>query len=340
MIKSVLNGFLFYACGLFLIVFAACQHNNSYHLSKKVNIKIDRFEKDLFSINIYNLCDSIPYLTKKYPEFFPLFSAKIIQIGEPDQPGFSDRLLAFVSDFTIYNVNKRVNVVFPDLNNVQKEISQVFGIYSSVFPNHSVPNLITCISGFNQSIVITDSLLIISLDKYLGSNDEFYKLLYPPVPEYVRYVMHPSKIPSDVIRAWLVGEFPYNDVKNNLLSQMIFEGRVMYSTKQIMPAINDTLLWGFTPVQLEFCRKNEKQMWTFLVENKLLFGSDKFMITQYIHEAPFTKDFSKESPGRAAVWIGYRIIDSFMKQDKSVTLNTLMDETDYLKILNLSKYNP
>ncbi|MBA7565469.1 hypothetical protein ES708_07153 [subsurface metagenome] len=32
-------------------------------------ISIDRFEQDLFSIDMYSLSDSIPYLKKKYPEF-------------------------------------------------------------------------------------------------------------------------------------------------------------------------------------------------------------------------------------------------------------------------------
>ena len=81
-------------------------------------------------------------------------------------------------------------------------------------------------------------------------------------------------------------------------------------------------------------------MWAFLVEHKLLFNTDKFIIDQFIQDGPFTKDFSKDSPGRAGVWLGYRVVESYMKHNRDIGLNDLMQETDYLKILNLSNYNP
>ena len=334
------KGIILLLSGIILLFVTSCWQGRKVHHAKKVKIKIDRFEKDLFSISLYNLRDSIPSLEEKYPDFFPLFTNKIIQIGPPGQSDFSDRLLAFVSDFTIYKVNKHVQEVFPNLDKIDNELSGVFGNYASTFPNHIIPHIVTCISGFNQSIVLADSLEVICLDKYLGINDEFYKLLYPPVPEYMRYVMHPDKIPVDVIRAWLIGEFAYNDSRDNLLTKIIYEGRVMYCVKQLMPEINDSLLWGYTPRQLRFCKENEKQMWTYLVEHKLLFENNRFIITQFVGEAPFTKDFSKDSPGKAAVWIGYQIANSYMKRNHSISLNDFMKENDYLKILNLSRYNP
>jgi hypothetical protein len=336
----------FWISALMYILFASimlisgCIRGVKNKNERQAKISIERFEKDIFSISIYNIQDSISALRLKYPRFFPLYTNKIIEIGDLSQPGFNDKLLAFVSDFTIYNVSKKVAIVFPDLENLQKELTLSFNNYCDKFPKHSVPQIITCISGFNQSIIVSDSLLVISLDKYLGRDDEFYKLLYPPVPDYARYVMHPAKIPSDAMIAWISVEFPYSDSKDNLLSRMIFNGRARYAVKSIMPGQNDTLLWGFKPAQIEFCSKNEKQMWTFLIENKLLFSSDKLMMTKFTEEAPFTKEFSKDSPGRAAVWLGYQIVDSYMKHNKSITLEELMEKNNYLEILNLSKYNP
>ena len=110
-------------------------------------------------------------------------------------------------------------------------MDRAFTNYSKDFPHHTIPQIVTSISGFNQSVIVSDSLLVISLDKYLGANDEFYKLLYPPLPEYAKYVMHPGKIPSDAMIAWIIGEFPYNDSKDNLLSRLIFNGRSIYAVK-------------------------------------------------------------------------------------------------------------
>jgi hypothetical protein len=121
---------------------------------------------------------------------------------------------------------------------------------------------------------------------------------------------------------------------------MIYEGSVMYFVDKMIPDKPDTLKWGFTSKEMNFCRENEQQMWAYLVENKLLFNSDKFTIDKFTREGPFTKDFSEESPARAAVWIGYRIVNDYMDHNKKPGLNDLMTEKDYQKILNASFYNP
>lgn len=334
---SFLKIFLFI---VLTVLLNSCRNGADFDEENVIEIQIGRFEKDLFSVDIYDLIDSIPELRAKYPDFFPLYSNKIIEIGNMDKPGYDERLMAFVTDFTIYRASKRVNEVFYDFSKNEQELSMAFGRYKLFFPDKTVPEMVTCISGFNQSIVTADSLLIICLDKYLGRDDEFYKLMYPPIPEYMRYVMYPQKIPSDAIFSWLTTEFEYNNEKDNLLSNIIFKGRAVYATKRLMPEIYDTLLWGFTPQQLDFCYKNEKEMWKFVVEHKKLFDTDKLVISQYVNEGPFTKDFSKESPGRAGIWLGYRIVLSYMKHNKEADLIDLMNETDYLKILNLSRYDP
>lgn len=323
-----------------IIMFSSCRKSIYTNEENTVDLQIKRFEEDLFSLDIYNISDSLASLRAKYPDFLPLFNNLIIEIGSMDQPDYAERLLSFVTDFTIYQVNKRVKEVFEDFSEYEKELSRAFGRYHYFFPDKTVPEIITCITGFNQSIVTTDSLLVIGLDKYLGSKDEFYKLMYPPIPEYLRYVMHPQKIPSDALYAWLTTEFEYNNAKDNLLSNIVFQGRAYYVTKQLMPEIQDTLLWGFTPKQIDFCSSNEKEMWNFVIEQKRLFSTDKLVISQYVSEGPFTKDFSQESPGRAGIWLGYQIVDSYMKNNKEVSLADLMCETEYIQILNLSKYNP
>ena len=307
---------------------------------EEVHISIKRFDQDLFRISVYDIDDSIPVLLKKYPRFLPLFGYGIIEIGLPEQPGFNDGLVAFVTDFTIYRVSKRVQEVFPDIRWLEEILSKGFNKYKVYFPNRQIPEIITCISGFNQSVITADSMIVISLDKYLGSGDMFYKLLHPPVPEYQRFTMIPGKIPSDALYGWLLSEFPFNPEKDNLLSQMIYKGRAMYCVKQLLPEINDTLLWGYTASQLQFCLDNEKSMWEFMVENKLLFETEKFRVNQLVNPAPFTKDFSQQSPGRTAVWIGYRIAESLAKHHTGITLQELMEESDYQKMLQLSKYNP
>jgi hypothetical protein len=59
-----------------------------------------------------------------------------------------------------------------------------------------------------------------------------------------------------------------------------------------------------------------------------------------IDEAPFTSYFSNESPGRASIWLGFRIVESYMKNNKNVALSGLMGNTDVQTIMEKARYNP
>ncbi len=304
-----------------------------------IELSIKRFEQDLFAIPVDSLEEGIHFLEQKYRDFFPLFNHMIISVGSSKSPGYPDLLQSFVTDYTIYQVYDRTCEIYPDLHRLTEEFETAFSYYNYYFPENPVPEIVSYIGGFNHSVVTADSLIGIGLDKYLGTDEEFYSLLSPPVPNYRRRNMHRDMILPDCTRAWGMTEFEFVNPVNNLLNNMIYEGKIMYFVRSMMPFEPDSMIWGFKEKQLEFCRNNEEQMWTYLVENKLLFNTEKLVISKFIEEGPFTKDFSAESPARAAVWVGYQIVDAYSEKN-NITLPELMNETDYQMILNSSGYNP
>jgi hypothetical protein len=108
----------------------------------------------------------------------------------------------------------------------------------------------------------------------------------------------------------------------------------------MLPEHSDNLIFGFTAGQMKFCRNNEAMMWQYLVEHNLLFSSEQLTKRKLTGEAPFTLYFSKESPGRAAVWLGFRIIESYMINNKNTSLEDIMKNTDIQGILEKARYSP
>ncbi len=304
----------------------------------KVHVSIDRFEQELFAADPVKTDSLITILQGRYGSFFDLFARRIISIGSPGSPDFVNSLKAFITHHDHYSVYRRVRQVFPDLAPVEEKLNGAFRHYLHYFPDQQVPRVVSFISGFNYSVVSDSGLLGIGLDKYLGTEEEFYSRA--GIYRYLRMNMHPGKIPSDCMRLWAETEFPYNDSVNNLLTHMIYGGKIMVFVKAMFPGEPDSLLWGFTGQQMKFCETHEKQMWTYLVEYKMLFKTDRFTIDKMTREGPFTTEFSVNSPARAAVWIGYRITERYMKRNRNLSLKDLMEERDYQKILTLSGYNP
>lgn len=304
----------------------------------KVNTQITRLDNDLFAIDPASIVDSVPVLLKKYGEMFYIYSYQVIKIGDPKNPEFANNLKLFVTDYNMNKVYAQVNSEFANLQWLENDLNIAFRYYKYYFPNKAIPKLVTLISGFNQSIVTSDTLMGISLDKYLGANCEFYKAM--ALPAFMRAGMTKERLPIDCMRAWLLTEFEKSDSTNTLLSHLLYQGKLLYCLKQFMPNKPDTLIMGYTQQQWQWCQANEKQMWTFLVENKTIFKTDYLTINKFTGDAPFTKDFTNQSPGKAAVWLGYNIIFHYMRHNPNISTPILINNTNYQEILRKSKYRP
>jgi hypothetical protein len=233
--------------------------------------------------------------------------------------------------------------VFSDISGIENDLEEAFRHYLYYFPGYTLPRVFTCITGFNNSIITVtgDTVLGISLDRYLGADCEFYPQL--GIYGYISARMTPDYIIPDCMFGWALSKWEFESTgyaANNVLAQIIHIGKLKYFTKCMLPEEMDEILFGFTPEQMKFCRNNEKQMWQYLIEHDLLFSTDQFLIRKLTDEAPFTSYFTNESPGRAAVWLGFRIIESYMMKNPGTSLEDLMSESDVQIILEKAKYSP
>jgi hypothetical protein len=326
---------------IFLALFFQGCRQEPYHTDiggMDMDLQIARFEADLFSLDFDSIPAAIPGLRNRYGDFFEIFNHRIINIGGADQVTYPEYLKRFLTDYLNNEVYRLTMQVFPDLEELQGQLNDAFKRYRYHFPDMPVPEVYTFISRFNQSIVTSEGVLGIGLDNYLGRETDFYQRLARH--QYQINNMHPGKIPSDCLLGWGITEFEFNDSADNVLSNMIYHGRNAYFTKWMLPDHADSLIMGFTAPQMRFCRNNEARMWEYLVEERILFETDRMTIQKFTGSGPFTGDFTRESPARAAVWLGWRIVEDYMRHNSGVSLAALMREGNYQKILTLSRYNP
>ena len=305
----------------------------------KTEIEVVRFDKELFDVNSADTLNSLTALSNKYPEFFDLFTYKVIQIGGIGDSLFPDGMKLFLTDTMILDVKKLVDDEFSDFDKIEKQLKKAFKYFQYHFPEKDLPTVYAYISGFNQSVVTAEKVIGISLDKYLGRDCEYYRKLNS-TPRYKVLNMHKNKIASDVAYAWGITEFEHTNAGTTLLDNMIHQGKLMYFVDALLPEMHDSLKIGYTKLQLEWCKKNEAQMWSQLIEYKMLYSNKRMDIIRYINASPTTSGFPLESPGRAGVWIGWQIVRKYMKKFPETTLPALMQNSDYQQILNDSKYFP
>lgn len=308
--------------------------------SIRVDIEVRRLEVDLFGMDPEEIPVKLPGLKERYGTFLQLFSY-VINTGDIDDPSFGDFLTRFCTDKQNNEIYGAVMDIYPGLSTLEKDLENAFRHYLYYFPGKTVPQVFSCISGFNNSIITGDSILGIGLDRYLGADCEYYPRL--EIYSYLAARMTPLYIVPDCMYGWGASEWDFGSMNypaGNVLTAMVHEGKLRYFARCMLPDLPDELIFGFTSGQMKFCRNNEGQMWQYLVANDLVFKTDQFVIRKLVGEAPFTSYFTNESPGRAAVWIGFRIIESYMAKNKGETLESLMTNSNIQEILEKARYNP
>lgn len=332
--------YLYFSSLIFIALFLFSCNKNEFKVDVSnidVDLKFVRFDKDFHSIEPENIYTEIPRLEKEYGDFFNLYNLEIIRIGTPDQKEYAEGLSKFNQYCKQNEVFEHVEKIYSDDKILKSQLEEAFKHYKYYFPEKEIPVVYTCLSGFSRSVFTNEGYMGISLDAYLGRGYNVYGQL--GLDLYIREKMHKDMVIVDCMRAWSMGEFPPNDSINTLISKMIYEGRNQYFINSMLPEINDTLKWGYTYRQLGWANKHEEKIWDYLVEQKLLFSEKSIDIQTFTGDAAFTGPFQRISAPRAGTFVGYKIVKSFMKHN-DLSLQQLMEITDYMQIYNKSQYNP
>jgi hypothetical protein len=321
---------------LILFLLNACGGSKTPDVSKiDVNVQFIRFDQEVEALKKDSAShESIQKLNDKYPYFTELYFSNLTRIATLKDSAAPLYIKAFLFDKDIQDLHAEVTKQFADIEWWKKEVIQAFKYYKYYLPKRIIPNVLTYNFGFNNVVVALDSTICISLDQYLGKDSKYYAHL----PEYIRYRKEKPYLTGDLLRGWISAEFDTGQPRTDLLDEMIFQGKTMYLLDKVLPNTQDSVLFGYTKDQEKFCRENEFMMWSFFL--KILYTKDYKTINKYCGEAPFSAGMPDESPGRTGIWIGWKIVTAFMKNNKNITIEQLMLNNNSKQILNTSRYKP
>ena len=326
------------------LLLAGCQKGREYWPKEIApqDVQIVRFDNALMNLqcdNAQGTLEDIRVLYDEYPAFMPLWVEDILGIPSGDTAFLVQQLPLFLTDTTygFKATNAREKTLFADVSDIENELSTAFARICWLYPETDIPALYLFVSGFQTPICFGDDLIGIGGDMYLGSDYEYYNRV---VYDYQKQTMRKACIPVDVISAFLFRTIPYTSTKSRLLDQMIYRGKVMYLTAQIFDALPGYEVMGWTKEQWDWCVRNEREIWHLVMDKRDLFKTESLVLTGYLNDGPFTSEVSQDAPGRLGIWLGWRIVESYMEHNESVSLQDLMAEGDAQKILELSFYKP
>ncbi len=323
-------------------LFAGCGGDGELDIDTSgvpLDLRIERLDRALFDAPP----DSMQVVSLKayatYGEFYRIYIEDILQGAPLEDPRLPLVLRSFVSDPDWRSVQQAVDSLLGDLEPQRKEFENAFKRLKVIFPDRSIPRVITFNSGYNYGIYPTDSVLGIGLEWFIGSDHPVVGFLAPEAfPQFVKDRMIPDMLVPSAMKGWLLVHYT-NDIRGaDVLTNLVETGKIMALLDAVLPEKKAHLKYAFTPEQLAWCEENEYLIWREIVSNEMLFSKNAKHIGRLMNDGPFTSGLPRESPGHIGEWIGHRMVAAYLERNVGTDIPALFEMDDPRAILK--EYKP
>ena len=288
--------------------------------SKQNKIKIERFEKLFYGSSPNDLGQ----IKSKYPFFFPDSYPDSVWLERLNDP----------IQIEIFN---EIMMKYESVTFLEEGLYKFFEKHKVLDDKFITPKIITVNTDvdYRNKVILADSLLLVGLDNYLGADHRFYD----GIPDYVKEDFTIQNIFSDIAEEFAFSIIPRIEFYT-FLEKIIYHGKILYY-KDYSLSVSDRHKIGYSIEKMNWANENEYFVWTYFVENNILFDPDNNLDVRFINDAPFSKfylEIDNESSEMIGKYIGWKIVKSFMKNN-DVSLNKMLISKP-MDIYYNSKYKP
>lgn len=302
--------------------------------SKNVEVKILRYEQDLFAIDQNNMAAAFAAMYGKYPE-------NIVAKDAWNNTEMLQSIKGYLNDPVIKEIYQDTEALYADMSDFKNEITPALTLYLTHFPNESVPDFCTLVSGIDfqmPQVFGYENTIFICLDMYLGKDNKHYG--QAGMPKFIAARCEKKYMATDCFSKALVYRHLPDRTLVTLLDNMVDAGKKMLFTQTMFPSVSAQDILEYNDQQYNWANSHEASVWHYLVEKNLVYDKNDNVIKRMMDETPFTRDFGNDSPGRLGVYIGFQIVQSYMRTHPGTTLKDLMAMRDSQKLLKESGYKP
>ncbi len=320
------------------LVMASCQEKEPAYKAKldikpePYDLQFERYEDVLFNLDTADFQAELMKIQDRYHVFLS---------GDLNNLDAVKYLKDFATDSFCIGLYQKVRTAFPDLNEVEPMVENVFAHFHYYYPEIQLPKeVFTCVTGINYdepAVQIIEDKLVISLDWYLD-HDEVYDQI--GMPKYIQVRTTLETLEKDVAnRLYMYYLYEWRK-QGQIVGEMVFYGRLNFFIEALCPAIADSVLLGYSAKQWQWAVENEGEMWADIVGNRRLYESSLDAYRMYFGDGPFTQAYSNDAPSRLGEFFGLNIIRAYASSHEDFNLQSFMERQDLQDIFQDSGYKP
>jgi hypothetical protein len=325
--------------GIFYVIFlASCSSEKDEcvfqpDIADQVELDFEMFQDSLR--NLRSKAALVNLLTRN-----PTLRDQMFRRDEfPNDSVFINEIYGRLTNPHLDTLFHEVNRVFGDASGLKKEFEDAFSNLRYYYPEIKIPKIQTVITGLlGTDLLVTDSLIVISLDFFLGQDGRYRPKIYD-------YLLRKYD-PNDIVPSCMLIYGISNSINKSqpgdqtVLADMIVYGKAFYFAKNMLPCVAYSVFIWYTPEEISGSRKNENLIWARFIESQVLFSTNNKVKQDYLGERPVTIQVGEKCPGRIGQWVGWRIINNYAETHPDIDLRRLMNTANARQIFKESKYKP
>lgn len=191
--------------------------------------RYDRLESQYLTTSDFS---ALQQMNTDYPMETRTLIEDMLKLGEVDDPSINRKFLSFYQDSVLQSLISDAESKYANIDDINALFNKAFENLRKDIPNIHIPRIYMQIGALDQSIIIGNSTIGISLDKYLGENYPLYKKYYP---QQQRKSMNRSNIVPDAMCFYLMSLYPmHNFDKRPQLERDLHVGKIMWLCNRIL----------------------------------------------------------------------------------------------------------
>ena len=191
--------------------------------------RYDRLESQYLTTGDFS---ALQQMSTEYPMETRTLIEDILHIGEVNDPQINKKFLTFFQDSTLQMIVSDAESQYANMDDINQQLNKAFFNPKGRLPDMPLPQVYAQIGALDQSIVIGNQSIGISLDKYLGEDYPLYKKFYSASQ---LKAMSRSYIVPDCLSFYLLSLYPMPDFEQrSQIDRDLHIGKIMWVCNQAL----------------------------------------------------------------------------------------------------------
>ena len=191
--------------------------------------RYDRLESQYLTTGDFS---ALQQMSTEYPMETRTLIEDILHIGEVNDPQINKKFLTFFQDSTLQMIVSDAESQYANMDDINQQLNKAFFNLKGCLPDMPLPQVYAQIGALDQSIVIGNQSIGISLDKYLGEDYPLYKKFYSASQ---LKAMSRRYIVPDCLSFYLLSLYPMPDFEQrSQIDRDLHIGKIMWVCNQAL----------------------------------------------------------------------------------------------------------